>query len=103
MVRWADPAKQDLAEIADFIACDDIAMAKRVVNIITTKAETLHVSPDRGRIVPELAKHGINTFRELVVSPWRVVYTIEQFTVYIKLVADGRRDLDDLLFRRIMR
>ena len=53
--------------------------------------------------MPELAKHGINTFRELIASPWRVVYTIEQFTVYIKLVADGRRDLDDLLFRRIMR
>jgi addiction module RelE/StbE family toxin len=102
-VKWADPAKHDLFEIADFIALDDLAAAKKVVALIDDKALSLQCSPERGRIVPELAKHGINSFRELVISPWRIIYKILDCVVYIEVVADGRRDLEDLLFRRIMR
>lgn len=102
-VNWADPARRDLLEIADFIAFDDLATAKKIVSLIDDRVLSLQFSPKRGRIVSELAKHGINTFRELVVSPWRIVYKVDDSIVYIELVADGRRDLEDLLFRRIMR
>lgn len=103
MVRWADPAKHDLFEIADFIALDDLAAAKKVVALIDEGALSLQYSPERGRIVPELAKHGINSFRELIVAPWRIIYKIRDCVVYIEVVADGRRDFEDLLFRRIVR
>ena len=103
MVKWADPAKYDLFEIADFIALDDLPTAKKVVTLIGEKAFSLQFYPERGRIVPELSKHGINSFRELIVAPWRIVYKIDGCIVYIEMAADGRRDLEDLLFRRILR
>ncbi len=102
-LKWADPAKHDLFEIADFIALDDLATAKKMVALIDDKALSLQFSPQRGRIVPELAKHGINSFRELVFSPWRIIYKIDDCIVYVELIADGRRDFEDLLFRRILR
>ena len=102
-VKWADPASHDLIEIADFIALDDLATAKKVISLINDKVLSLQLTPQRGRIVPELAIHGIVSFRELIVSPWRIIYKVDETVVYIELVVDGRRDLEDLLFRRVMR
>jgi plasmid stabilization system protein ParE len=102
-VEWAKPAKLDLFEIADFIAADSPANALRISDKIKKKTADLQMNPERGRVVPELSKHGITAYRELVVSPWRVIYRIVGKKVYIKVVADGRRNLEDLLFRRLMR
>lgn len=102
-VKWADPARYDLIEIADFIALDDLVTARKIVSLINDKVLSLEHTPQRGRIVPELARHGIISFRELVISPWRIVYKVDESIVYIELVVDGRRDFEDLLFRRVMR
>jgi toxin ParE1/3/4 len=102
-VEWARPAKLDLFEIADFIAADSPASALRISEKIKKKTADLHMNPERGRVVPELSRHGITAYRELIISPWRVIYRIVEETVYIKVVADGRRKLEDLLFRRLMR
>jgi len=102
-IIWADPAKQDLFEIAEFIAHESLDNARRIVKKIRDQTSGLYTNPERGRVVPELAKHGIMAYRELIISPWRVLYKIEKKSVYIEVVVDGRRDLEDLLFRRIMR
>ncbi len=102
-VDWANPAKLDLFEIIEYIADDSPKTALKVNRKIQDKVSTLCVTPERGRIVPELSKQGITGFRELIISPWRIIYKIRSKTVYIEIVADGRRNLEDLLFRRIMR
>ena len=102
-VEWARPAKLDLFEIADFITADSHTNALRISDKIQKKTADLQMNPERGRIVPELSKHDITAYRELIVSPWRVIYRIVGEMVYIKVVADGRRNLEDLLFRRLMR
>ncbi|MDD2599035.1 MAG: type II toxin-antitoxin system RelE/ParE family toxin [Kiritimatiellae bacterium] len=102
-IEWADPAKQDLFEIADFIAQESPDSARRVVKNIKDKIDGLYANPKRGRVVPELAKHGITVYRELIIAPWRVIYKIEKGCVCIEVVIDGRRNLEDLLFLRIMR
>ena len=102
-VEWARPAKLDLFEIADFIAADSPASALRISEKIKKKTADLHMNPERGRVVPELSRHGITAYRELIISHWRVIYRIVEETVYVKVVADGRRNLEDLLFRRLMR
>jgi plasmid stabilization system protein ParE len=102
-IVWANPAKLDLFEIIEFIAADSPANAQKIKKRIQGKTADLYMNPQRGRAVPELAKQGITVFRELIISPWRVIYKIQGKVVYIELVADGRRNLEDLLFRRIMR
>jgi plasmid stabilization system protein ParE len=102
-VVWAGPARLDLIEIAEFIAADNPSTAREVVRRIREKVLTLHFEPERGRVVPELATQGITRFRELIVSPWRVLYQIDAKTVFVVLVVDSRRNLEDVLFRRLLR
>ncbi len=102
-LRWAGPARIDLLEIAEFIAAQNPAAARNIVKAIRKGISGLSMAPKRGRVVPELAKNGIFKFRELIISPWRIVYNLEEKVVNILLVVDGRRDLQDVFFRRLMR
>ena len=102
-VQWAEAAVRDLEELMTFIAMDSQADATRVLKRLETRAATLESSPGRGRVVPELARFGMRTWRELVVRPYRLVYRIEGDTVNVLAVFDGRRDLEDLLFERLLR
>ena len=45
---------------------------------------------------------GIQTFRQLVISPYRIVYRVIGQEVFVLLVADGRRDVQALLERRLL-
>ena len=38
-----------------------------------------------------------------VVKPYRIIYRIEEDTVTVLAVLDGRRDLEDLLLERLIR
>ncbi|MDJ0766425.1 MAG: type II toxin-antitoxin system RelE/ParE family toxin [Myxococcota bacterium] len=102
-VKWALPANLDLIEIVEFIAEDSPATARKIVKKIKEKVSNLKIVPERGRVVPELAKHGIKQYRKFIISPWRILYQIDEKVVYVVLVADGRRNLEDILFKRIMR
>jgi toxin ParE1/3/4 len=49
------------------------------------------------------ADFGITSWRELVSKPYRIISRIERETVNVLAVLDGRRDLADLLFERLIR
>jgi len=57
----------------------------------------------RGRIVPELLKEGIAIYRELIAQPWRIIYKIENDTVYIMAIFDSRQSVEELLLQKILR
>ncbi|MCP4602149.1 MAG: type II toxin-antitoxin system RelE/ParE family toxin [Proteobacteria bacterium] len=102
-VKWALPANLDLVEIAEFAMQDSPQAARKIVKKIRERISNLKHVPERGRVVPELAKHGITQYREMIISPWRILYQIDEKIVLIVLVVDGRRNLEDVLFKRIMR
>lgn len=102
-VYWTDTSQQDLVSIIEFIAKDSIDRSLSILKTIREKAESLELYPERGRIVPELKFHNIELYRELIVSPWRIIYRIEKNSVYVLAVLDGRRNLEDLLMERILR
>ena len=102
-IQWARPAKLDLIEIAEFIAEDRPVVAREIIKKIRERISNLQMAPERGRVVPELAKQGITQYREMIISPWQILYQIDEKVVYVVLVVDGRRNLEDILFQRIMR
>lgn len=102
-VRWSLAASQDLESIVDFVARDTPQGARRVLRNLHKRAETLKTFPQRGRVVPELADIGLHLYRELLVTPWRIVYRISNDTVYVMMVIDGRRNAEDLLLERLVR
>jgi toxin ParE1/3/4 len=101
-VEWAQPASKDLENIIDYISEDNVDPAITIFEKIKSKCNTLNQFPDRGRIVPELKAYGILSYRELIISPWRVIYRTSDQKVYVLAVIDSRRSIDDILIERFL-
>ncbi len=101
-VEWAQPASKDLENIIDYISQDNVDTAITIFEKIKSKCNTLNQFPDRGRIVPELKAYGILSYRELIISPWRVIYRTSDQKVYVLAVIDSRRNMDDILIERFL-
>ena len=101
-VIWADIAENDLKNIIEYIADDSLYNAQKVFEKIKEKASSLHFLPDRGRLVPELKDQGILQYRELIHSPWRIIYRTSENKVYVLSVLDARRNIEDILLKRLL-
>ena len=103
-VRLTADALHDLEEIDDWISTyDSPAKAEHVVASIEAAVATLGRFPERGRRPTELLALGILDYRETFFKPYRIVYFVEGKRVYVSLIADGRRDMQALLGRRLLR
>ena len=102
-VVWTKAASNDLNNIIDFIAQDSIQIALKQFQIIKETAQNLRSFPEQGRIIPELSLQNIYKFRELIITPWRIMYKIENKNVYVLAVIDGRRNIEDILLNRQLR
>jgi plasmid stabilization system protein ParE len=102
-VVWTESAARDLEEIVSFVAIDSPVNAARLLGRLRAKGASLETSSRRGRIVPELLRFGMRTWRELVVRPYRLIYRVAGDTVVVLALLDGRRDLEDVLFERLVR
>jgi len=101
-VIWADIAEDDLKNIIEYIADDSLLNAQKVFDKITEKASSLYMLPERGRLVPELKDQGILQYRELIHTPWRIIYRISENKVYVLSVIDSRRNIEDILLKRLL-
>jgi plasmid stabilization system protein ParE len=101
-IKWTAPAREDLTEIIEYIAQTNINYAVKVLDKIELAVKKLDMFPQRGRIAPELEKYGYILYREIIVDYWRVIYKIENDIVYIMTVIDGRRNIEDVILKKIM-
>ena len=92
--RFTEPAREDLLEIWEFIAHDDIDAADRVIAGLEKAAEKLASHPQLGRIRPSIA--GLEV-RFLSVGAHFLVYRGKQEPIEILRVLHGARDLDAIL------
>ena len=103
VVRWSDAAQRDLDDIVDCIAAQSVLNAERVLARLYKQAQRLEHFVERGRRLPELGsrRRALRAhWRELLVRPWRIVYAIENGSVKVLAVVDGRRDFQGWLSRR---
>ena len=101
-IVWARVAENDLKEMIDYIAIDSPTNALKIFKKIKNKASGLYTMPERCRIVPELKDQGIMQYRELIISPWRIMFRITEIKVYILSVLDARRNIEDILLKRLV-
>ena len=101
-IIWADIAEKDLKNIIEYIADDSPLNAQKVFKKIKERASSLYSFPDRGRLVPELKEQGILQYNEIIHSPWRIIYKISGNTVYVLSVLDARRNIEDILLKRLL-
>ena len=102
-VVWTDNAQYDLELIIEFIKINNVPIAKEIFLAIKYECDQLHYMPTRKRVVPELQEIGIIKYRELIYKRWRIIFKIEDFEVSVLLVVDSSRNLEDLLFQRLLK
>ncbi len=102
-VFWTKTAQHELRAITKYISADNKAVAADTYRKIKQRAELLTQMPDQGRSVPELSSFGVLIYREMIVSPWRIIYKVEGGTVWVLAVFDGRRNIEDILLDRMLR
>lgn len=102
-VRLTPDALADLEEIHDRIAVHDSpGRAAHVEDQILAAVAALARLPDRGAHPRELLALGIRAYRETFFKPYRILYGVEGKRVDVYLIADGRRDFQTLLARRLL-
>jgi len=96
-------AERDLEEIHGYIAeFDSPEKADYVLNRLLEVVERLSAFPERGPHPRELQALGIREYRQTFFKPYRLIYRVVGKQVFIYLIADGRRDMQSLLSRRLL-
>jgi toxin ParE1/3/4 len=102
-VLLTDGAEQDLVAIHDYISeFDCVAKANHVLDELMEVVESLSRCPERGSYPKELVSLGIKEYRQTFFKPYRVIYRVTGRQVIIYLIADGRRDMQSVLARRLL-
>lgn len=96
-------AANDLEDLFDYIREQDSpTRAARVLDEIQRIFESLAEFPNRDVYPKELSALGLHEYREVFFKPYRFLYRTIDNTIYIMLIADGRRDMQTLLARRLL-
>ena len=91
MVIWTPRARADLKAIHDYIANDSPQNAKKIVQGMINKAETLLNLPNLGKMTPEMQDPLI---REISAYSWRIIYHQRQSNIFVLTVVHKRRQLE---------
>ena len=98
-------ADTDILSIVNFIGKrEGPDMAETILERLIEARNSLCKLPERGRTPPELRRVNVLAYREIQATPYRIVYQINKVThtVYIHMIADGRRNMTELLKERLL-
>ena len=102
-VQLTEDALRDVEEIDDYVRRHDgPGHADHVLERFESAFASLPDHPHRGRYPRELLDTGVREYREIFFKPYRIVYRVIENNVYVLLIADGRRDTQTLLQRRLL-
>ncbi len=102
-VLLTEGAERDLEALYGYIAeFDQPANADHVLDRLLQAVESLETFPERGAYPKELIALGIREYRQTAFKPYRVIYRVLGQQVFVYLIADGRRDMQSLLARRLL-
>ncbi len=96
-------AERDLESLYDYIAAhDSTARANHLLDRLMHVVDTRSRFPAHGAIPAELSELGIREFRQLYFKPYRAIYRTMERRVVLYVIADGRRQMQSLLARRLL-
>ena len=102
-IIWSKDAGDELVEIISYIKYNTGNItAKKINEKIMNEAERISENPEGRRISPLLREFGINHIHQFNISPWIVYYKLENDKMEIVSIIDGRRNLEEILYKKIM-
>lgn len=97
-------AEEDILELYQYVAIHDSEeKAEYLLGKIEETCLSLTSYPNKGHIPPELERIGIYNYQEIHFKPYRILYQVIEKEVYIHCILDGRRSLQELLEKRLLR
>lgn len=94
-IIWSPSALSQLRSWVEYIARDSIARANKERTKLFKSVKRLEKFPRSGRIVPEF---GIETLREIIKPPIRIIYRILMKETQILALHHDHQELDSKLF-----
>ncbi|MFA5507115.1 MAG: type II toxin-antitoxin system RelE/ParE family toxin [Vulcanimicrobiota bacterium] len=96
-------ASRDLDSILEYLAAEiSVQRAEQVLDQFEGLFVRLATFPHRGEYPKELVHLGIKDFRQVHLKPYRIIYKPTRQRVYVMAIADSRRDINELLNRRLL-
>lgn len=92
-VVWTSHAFEDLESIFKYTSKDSVFYATRQVDTLTSRVDILEEHPLSGRIVPEFNNE---TIRELIEGNYRIIYSLNNDTIFIIRIHHSARSLREL-------
>jgi toxin ParE1/3/4 len=89
-IIWTKQARNNLAEIKNYIALDSLYYAKRIIYLIYQSCNQLIAQPEIGMA---LYKQDSYILRRVLIKKYRVIYTIHSQAIYIIAVYHQARML----------
>ena len=97
-------AEEDILDIYHYVSINDSEeRAESLLSKIEETVVSLTKYPNRGHVPPELERVGVYNYKEIHYKTYRIIYELIESTVYIHCVLDGRRSLQELLEKRLLR
>lgn len=97
-------AIEDLQGIYDYYADEvSVVKAEQIVTDSYDKINSLIEFPKRGHFPPELISIEVFNYKEIHCSVYRIFFSIEEKKITIYAILDGRRNIIELLTKRLMR
>ncbi len=102
-VELTQGAEDDLEAVYDYLVENrSVGEAEKLLEAFLGAVDTLEHFPLRGGVPKELDALGIREFRQILLAPYRLIYRVAGTKVIIMVIADGRRDMQALLERRLL-
>ena len=97
-------AEEDIFDIYKYVLrADGRNRADHLLVKLKETCQSLAEMPRRGHSPPELDRVGVRAYREIHFKPYRIIYQIVGRKVFVHCVLDGRRTLQEILERRLLR
>lgn len=97
-------AEEDVFEIYDYVARNDsVGKADYLFQKVKETCLSPENYPGRGHTPPEFERINVREYLEVHFKPYRIIYQIREKKVFVHCVLDGRRNLQDLLQKRLLR
>ena len=102
-VELTRKASHDLDTLLDYIEeHDSTDRAKYVFDPIISEINGLREYPELGVVPIEIRHTARKEIREIFFKPYRIFYHIEGKRARVFLIADGRRNMQEVLARRLI-
>ncbi len=103
-VQLTRGSKADLRSIETYLEGNSgKTVADSFLREMLDTVDRLATFPDRGSIPIEVESLNFKNIRQLSRRPYRIIYQVVNDKVNILMIVDGRRDIEPLLMRRLLR